>query len=212
MCFGSKYQLSISFSTHNNQSRCWNNDQSLFCCWTFTMETEQKFIYKLNCYLSHAKESFSALTRLFVSKLVLKLFTPQHWLFCSLTIKIPISQLSATLYSRLMNNTLFRVWSSWNSSLVFKSYIWFLQVSECEERAGEEDVRAEASGETDAVILYVVHLLIHQKVLNISHRRSRASSCVVLFNLNVKYGLWAVGCVSLRSHTGLNSVGNFSWS
>lgn len=39
------------------------------------METEQKFIYKLNCYLSHAKESFSALTRLFVSKLVLKLFT-----------------------------------------------------------------------------------------------------------------------------------------
>lgn len=43
--------------------------------------------------------------------------------------------------------------------MVFKSYIWFLQVSECEERAGEEDVRAEASGETDAVILYVVHLL-----------------------------------------------------
>lgn len=125
MCFGSKYQLSISLSTHNNQSRCWNNDQSLFCCWTFTMETEQKFICKLNCYLSHAKESFSALTRLFVSKLVLKLFTPQHWLFCSLTIKIPISQLSATLYSRLMNNTLFRVWSSWNSSLVLNPIFGF---------------------------------------------------------------------------------------
>lgn len=72
--------------------------------------------------------------------------------------------------------------------MVFKSYIWFLQVSECEERAGE-DVRAEASGETDAVVLNIVHLLIHHKVLNISHRRSRASSCVVLFNLNVKCGL-----------------------